>query len=223
MFFTECARLAERHPDLAGAVQQVDAQLAKICANGVIRAADLASILKVDLNQVNTVLEKLAHEKLLLAEEMVECPHCRMAALLLEYRERMEEDGEYWCTSCDRLLADATVKAITTYRFSERWQEISNPSDTPIDGGNLDASSLSFPANTVFDAQAYYTHVRLAEIFNVEKEALRKRLDRYRVRRLDGWKVNEDRRPNEPKYLYMLNDVRGIITELQASSQRPAK
>jgi hypothetical protein len=73
------------------------------------------------------------------------------------------------------------------------------------------------------DEEALYTHYRLAEIFNVGKDALRKRLTRYRKRNLNGWKENEDRRPREAKYLYKLKDVRGIISELQASSQRPAK
>jgi hypothetical protein len=51
---------------------------------------------------------------------------------------------------------------------------------------------------------------------------LRKRLDRYREHKLDGWKKQDDRRPREPKYLYRLQDVKDVIQEL-ASSERPAK
>jgi len=198
--------------------------LAKLRADGAIRAADLASFLGTDPNQVDAVLEKLAHEKLLLAEEMVECPRCRMAVLRLEYQEQLEEEGEYWCTSCNRPLADATVQAIIAYRRGEKWQDVSTLRiDGPGDTGLPEASSSGIPSNTTPDEQAFYTHVRLAEIFNVGKDALRKRLDRYRKRNMNGWKVAEDRRPREAGYLYRLQDVRGIITELQASSQRPAK
>ena len=51
MFFTECARLAKQSPDLAMVVEQVDAQLAQIPTDGLIRAADMASFLGIDPNQ----------------------------------------------------------------------------------------------------------------------------------------------------------------------------
>lgn len=223
MFFTECANLAERHPNLAAAIQKIDAQLSDMGTAEVIRVDDFASFLGIDPNQANAVFEKLAQEKLLLVEEMVECARCCMAALRSEYQEQIKNEGEYCCTSCERPLTDKSAKPITTYRRGEKWQEISNPSDSSGDTSHLDASPPSIPSNMVFDEQAYYTHDRLAEIFNVGKEALRKRLDRYRERHFDGWKVNEDRRSNEPKFLYMLKDVKGLITELKASSKRPAK
>ena len=62
----------------------------------------LASFLGADPNQVTSVLEMLAHEKLLCSEEMVECPHCDMAVLRSDYESALEEDGEYACTSCDQ-------------------------------------------------------------------------------------------------------------------------
>ncbi len=55
------------------------------------------------------------------------------------------------------------------------------------------------------------------------KEALRKRLNRYREHNDTGWKENEDRRPRESKYHYRLRDVRHIIDSLRASNERPAK
>ena len=75
----------------------------------------------------------------------------------------------------------------------------------------------------MLDEQAFYTHDRLAEVFNVGKDSLRKRLDRHRKNTVNGWKVNEDRRPREAKYLYQLRAVKTIVEELRASSQRPAK
>lgn len=216
MFFTECERLAERHPDLAGIVQQVDAQLAQVRTDGVIRTSDLASFLGVDPNQVSAVLEKLAQEKLLRIEEMVECPYCRMATLRSDYQQQMEDEGEYRCTSCDRPLTDTSIKAIIAYRRGENWREVPPSPD--------DASGKSPPQIETLDDNAWYTHDHLARVLGVGADALRKRLDRYRTSNLDGWKENEDRRPREPKYLYQLKRVRPIIEDLlRASSERPAK
>ena len=211
MYFTECARLAERRPELAAAVRQVDAQLQKMRTAEVIRTGDLASFLGMDPNPVGVVLEELAREELLLAEEMVECVHCGMAMLHAEYEE-MREESEYCCTSCDRPLTDTTIQAITTYRRGEKWPQVSQPGD-----------GAKATSNITLDDQAWYTHDRLAEVFNVGSEALRKRLDRFRESHLNAWKENEDRRPREPRYLYQLKEVRCILEELQASSQRPAK
>ena len=216
MFFTECERLAERHPDLAVTVQQIDEQLARMRAGGIIRASDLASFLGTDPNQVIAVLEKLAREKLLLAEEMVECTYCGMAAPRCEYEQQMEEEGEYCCTSCGRLLADASVRAVTAYRRGEKWKDVPAPPEAAV------GETLSSPKT--LDENAWYTPDHLARVFNVGQESLRKRLERFRKRSLDGWKENEDRRPREPKYLYQLRMIRPIIDELlRASSERPAK
>ena len=73
------------------------------------------------------------------------------------------------------------------------------------------------------DNRAWYTHVQLAEAFGVDKESLRKRLDRFRRRNQDGWKENEDRRPREPGYFYRVGAVRDILESLRASGQRPAR
>ena len=98
----------------------------------------------------------------------------------------------------------------------EKWRQISHPGDS-------DGPSATVSSNITLDEQAWYTHDRLAESCNLSKDALRKRLDRFREHNANGWKLNEDRRPREPKYLYRVKDVRDIIKELQASSQRPAK
>jgi DNA-directed RNA polymerase subunit RPC12/RpoP len=221
MFFTECARIAEQHPDLASVFEQLDSQLRAMGNAEVIRSGDLASFLNIDPNQMRSVLDMFTQEGVLRSVEMIECPYCQMAALRSEYQEALDEDDEYRCTSCDRPLTDRTVQIITAYRRGEKWQEASNPSDGSGDAGLRDASASSASIVTL-DEQGWYTHVRLAESFSVGKEALRKRLDRYREHKLDGWKKQDDRRPREPKYLYRLQDVKGVIQEL-ASSERPAK
>lgn len=223
MFFTECARLAEQHPDLASVFERLDSQLRAMGTAEVIRPDDLASFLDIDPNQMHSALEMFAQEGVLLRVEMIECTYCQMAALQSEYQEALDEDHEYRCTSCDRRLTEKTFQTITTYRRGEKWQEVSNLSDGAGDTGLREASSSSIPSNVALDEQAWYTHDRLAENFNVGKDALRKRLDRYRERTVNGWKVNEDRRPREPRYLYQLRAVKTIVEELRASSQRPAR
>ena len=120
MFFTECERLAERHPDLVGVIEQVDARLKEMGAPEVMRAEDWASFLGADPNQVCSVLDLLAKDGLLLREEMVECVHCDMPVPRSEYEAARDEEEEYRCTSCDRPLTDTVVRAIKTYRYGER-------------------------------------------------------------------------------------------------------
>jgi hypothetical protein len=222
MFFTECARLAEQHPDLASVFERLDSQLRAMGTAEVVRSDDLASFLNIDPNQMRSALDMFAQEGVLLRVEMIECTYCQMAALRSEYLEALDEDDEYRCTSCDRPLTDRTIRIITAYRRGEKWQGVSNPKDSSGETAQREAHSSS--ASIVkLDEQGWYTHVRLADTFSVGKDALRKRLDRYREHKMDGWKAQEDRRPREPKYLYRLQDVKGVIQELQASSERPAK
>ena len=220
MFFTECARLAEQHPDLASVLEQLDARLRAMGTAEVIRYDDLASFLNVDPNQMRSVLDMFAQEGVLRRVEMIECAYCQMAALRSEYQEALDEDDEYRCTSCDRPLTDRTIQIITAYRRGEKWQEVLD-SGGP---GNADAGVIetSHP-DVVPDQEALYPYQRLAEIFNVDKEALRKRLERFREGSLEGWIANTERHSREAKHFYRLGAVRAIIEDLRASSQRPAK
>jgi hypothetical protein len=190
----------------------------------VIRSDDLSSFLNIDPNQMRSALDMFAREGVLLRVEMIECRHCQMAALRSEYQEALDEDDEYRCTSCDRPLTDRAIQIITAYRRGENWQVVSTLSDGSGDTGLREAApSLNIHSNAMLDEQAWYPHARFAEVFNVDKEALRKRLDRYRKQSFDGWKANEDRRPREAGYLYQLRAVKTVVEELRASSQRPAK
>jgi hypothetical protein len=219
MYFIECARLAEQHVDLAAVFERLDSEFRTMRTVEILRPEVWSSFLNVDPNQMRSALDMLAEQGVLRREEMIECRGCEMVALLSDYRAGLEEDGEYRCTDCDRPLTDGTIELITTYRRGEKWQGISNRGGD----GLGEASSSSTPSNVALDEQAWYTHDRLAPAFNVGKDALRKRLDRYREHNMNGWKENDDRRPREAKYLYRLRDVKGIIQELRASSQRPAK
>ena len=110
MFFTECARLAEQHPDLASVFEQLDSQLRAMGTAEVIRSDDLASFLNIDPNQMRSALDMFAREGVLLRVEMIECTYCQMAALRSEYQEALDEDDEYRCTSCDRPLTNRTIR-----------------------------------------------------------------------------------------------------------------
>lgn len=224
MYFTECARLAERHPDLEGAIKKVDDQLAAMGTAEVIRPTEFASFLGADRNQVGSVLELLARDGVLQAEEMIECSYCQMAALRSDYEDAYEEEGEYTCTNCDRLLNDQAIDHVTTYRRGSKWKVVVLPVTA---GGQADgrgqSATAAAAAGTELDEHAWYRYDRLAEAFGVSKDALRKRLDRFRDESLNGYKENEDRRPREPQFLYQLQAVRGIIEDLRTSSKRPAK
>lgn len=61
----------------------------------------------------------------------------------------------------------------------------------------------------------------LAKKYNVNGEALRKRLDRWRGSHMNGEWIEPDksyRRPNSPKYLYRVDAVMPIIRQLQNAS-----
>ena len=223
MFFTECVRIAEQHPDLAGVFEQLDSQLRAMGNAEVIRSGDFASFLNVDPNQMRSALDMCSQQGVLDRLEMIECTFCQMAAFRSDYQEALDEYDEYRCTSCDRPLTDRTIQIITAYRRGDNWREGANLTDGSGDAQLGETSSSSIPSSIMLDEQGFYTHDRLAEIFNVGKDSLRKRLDRHRKNTVNGWKVNEDRRPREAKYLYQLRAVKTIVEELRASSQRPAK
>jgi hypothetical protein len=218
MFFTECARLAEQHPDLANVFEQLDSQLRAMGTAEVIRSDDLASFLNIDPNQMRSALDMFAQEGVLRRVEMIECSHCQMAVPRVEYQQALEEDDEYRCTSCDHPLTNRTIQIITAYRSGEKWPEVLD-SGGPGNGGLIETSH----PDVVPDQEALYPYQRLAEIFNVDKEALRKRLERFREGNLEGWIANTERHSREAKHFYRLGAVRAIIEDLRASSQRPAK
>jgi hypothetical protein len=55
------------------------------------------------------------------------------------------------------------------------------------------------------------SHIDLAEKYGRDPEATRKMLDRWRKKNGDGWHEVDNRRQNEPKYLYRLSAVRALF------------
>lgn len=145
MFFTECESLAERHPNLAPAVEKIDAQLREMRTAEVIRVDDLASFLGLEPNQTSAVLEGLTEAGVLREEEMVECPDCGMAVLRSDYDEALEEENGYRCTSCDCPWEDGTAQAVITYRRGENWPEFPPDSVRETTAEPYVGAALAYP------------------------------------------------------------------------------
>jgi hypothetical protein len=66
--------------------------------------------------------------------------------------------------------------------------------------------------------EAMMNHIDLSAKLTLEAEPLRKRLDRWRERNLDGWRESENRQAREPKYIYRLAAIRDVLREAFASA-----
>lgn len=148
MFFTECASLAEQHPNLASVFEQLDSELRAMGTPEVIRSDDLASFLSIDPNQMRSALDMFAQVGVLLRVEMIECAYCQMAAFRSDYQQALDDDDEYRCTSCDRPLTNRTIQVITAYRRGEKWQDASNPNDGSGDAGLVDHPGIGVTPQT---------------------------------------------------------------------------
>lgn len=73
---------------------------------------------------------------------------------------------------------------------------------------------------------SHLSPAKLAELFDVPGNALRKRLERWRASNHAGWIENPDRPANHPQFLYRVGAVKHIIDALKATSaatsERPA-
>lgn len=82
-------------------------------------------------------------------------------------------------------------------------------------------------AKPAISDDSHLSPAKLAELFSVPFDALRKRLERWRETNHAGWIENPERGPREAQYLYRVGAVQGIIDALKASgetsSERPAK
>jgi hypothetical protein len=136
MYFRECERLVQQHPDLASVFERIDGQLGQMGPPEVIRPGDLASFLSIDPNKVRSALDLLVRERLLSRSEMIECANCEMAAPHADYQAALDEQDEYRCTSCDRPLTNRTMRLITAYHSGEKWPEDSLPAMDQWDLGD---------------------------------------------------------------------------------------
>jgi UDP-glucose 4-epimerase len=77
-------------------------------------------------------------------------------------------------------------------------------------------------ASTIPD-EAMLEPRKIAEIFEIPYENLRKRLERRRKHDLNCCVENENHTSTEASYLYRIGSIRSIIEDLRTSSKRPAQ
>ena len=96
------------------------------------------------------------------------------------------------------------------------------PGSTAVSGERADEQAPAAPND-----QSYLGPRELAKMFDVDCDALKKRLERFRKRNHNGWNPVSDPRPREARYLYQVGTVKPIIASMKASCQmsreRPAK
>jgi hypothetical protein len=95
---------------------------------------------------------------------------------------------------------------------SLRWPQVAEPS-----AGKVPHNDPSYTGSGMLGC------TELAELFEVNADALRKRLERWKPTHQDDWKEVQERRPRESKYLYRISAVLPIIEKLKAPGERPAE
>lgn len=75
------------------------------------------------------------------------------------------------------------------------------------------------PAPAPQPSNGYYSYAELADRHDVDKDRLRKRLDRWRKDTFNGWRETTERTSTEARYVYQESAVTGVITALK---KRPA-
>lgn len=131
-------------------------------------------------------------------------PECLWAIELLQLPEHCREyiKTVWYCNAFA-----GTVEAIR--RLTAKPAAASEPQGT----GKGDGDPLA-----AIPDEAMMNHIDLAAKLNLEVEPLRKRLDRWRERNLDGWKETENRQSRDPKYIYRVAAIRGVLREALASA-----
>ncbi len=111
----------------------------------------------------------------------------------------------------------------------EKSEQKSSGSRQGSQTGEAAAESPPLVANTTTEIpdEAILSPAKLAELFHVPYDALRKRLERLRRKNHNCFIEAENPKVNEAKYLYEVGKVRPIIQEMKASScassERPAE
>jgi predicted transcriptional regulator len=134
MYFQESEAIASDNPDLLGVVEQVDLQLATIFASAPLRAEDLSSFIGCDPNQVVSVFEMLAGRGVLVSEAMVECEQCENLMSAGAFRQAIDDEDGFDCSSCGRPFRSRTQPLIV-YRMTPELLARPKPEVLGIDSG----------------------------------------------------------------------------------------
>ena len=76
-------------------------------------------MLGAEENQVVSVFDLLAKNGVLFGEEMVECRHCQNLMPADAFRQAVEDEDQFECTSCGRVFSPRTVP-ILVYRMTSQ-------------------------------------------------------------------------------------------------------
>jgi hypothetical protein len=126
-----------------------------------------------------------------------------------------------------RINGSPGVAANTFKRALEQLRERLEGKQPPKDETPKDEPAIAPQAvagvTGVVDDEAPLSPAKLAEVFGVPPEALRKRLERFRHGHHDGFVEVADRKPHEPQFLYRVKDVRPIMDDMKTSSRTSSK
>lgn len=117
MFFPESEAIARKHPDLLRVVTQVDDRLSTISSPAPLRAGDFACAIGADQNQVVSAFDLLAQNGVLSRTEMVECERCHNLMPGDAFRQAVEDEDDFECTTCSRRFSRWS-EAIVVYRMT---------------------------------------------------------------------------------------------------------
>ncbi|TWT40193.1 hypothetical protein KOR42_49350 [Thalassoglobus neptunius] len=119
MYFPESATIANRVPDLAEVIESLDRQLSSVFSTSPLRPRDFASLLGLDLNQVDAVFELLTEERLLELCSMLECGHCSTLIPPEWLDEAIDEEMSLNCSMCGKEIP-VDFESSTIYRMVSR-------------------------------------------------------------------------------------------------------
>lgn len=121
------------------------------------------------------------------------------------------------------VLTDAGRRVATRRLLETREKDRIQPA-APAPTGAPPMSRLPLTAAS----ESFLSALDLSTMTGIDAEKLRKRLERWRPMHDDGWYEVNDRKANQPKYLYNVGAVRELIDEMRAdasdaaSVQRPS-
>ena len=121
MYFPESENIAREHPDLHRVVGLIDEQLSQICSAAPLRPADFSYVIGADINQVTSVFGLLAQKGVLQQTEMVECVRCDTLMAADAFRQAVEDEDDFECSSCGRVVS-ARAEPISIYRMTVHAQ-----------------------------------------------------------------------------------------------------
>lgn len=152
-----------------------------------------------------------------------------------EWRGPLEQSlpGYHWPDDPDRAALERILMAAPINLRPADFNALALPIDRVVallDIATVGANTLDPHADTEtgpIDEATSMSSADIARRNDLNSEALRKRLERWRKTHDEGWIEVSDRKPHEPQYLYRVGAVQHILDDLKASGgtsgERPAK